>query len=617
MEGIVLGVAFFGITKALICNKLATGLTFIGLTWIILLVFETLREGYLRPHPNFFIIYVPLQLMGLLLMRAAILLAYFQRLLKGPKLLWLKLSVIILLFIPHIVFTILLTNAVRCTEFIPQCTTPPPFETITLFDIIFNVSYLSIVLLADISFMVIFTHHLFAAHGGVKALIYRPFVYHVFLQCLIVIFIGLDIFRLSLLNIANIGNAIAPLNFYPDTFLILSLLDYGVGYGNMVKLSTQDKTPEQLEMMTIEKSNIELTKDSILKYLHHSFRNNIQRFSFHLQSFKQSMEGDTFNENLRKLNAFENIILYFSTLVDDVQTLDIIQSHKFIELKTSVFDIVILISEEFYTLRKSENEQLLTKIILELPESCFIIEDKGRLRQFLNLIYDNFVESDESLLVTLTVEDSVFTTSIRTVPGMCKMEKLIKRVALDDLDDFFLVSFQILDSIVEAMAGTIEVNDEENLVTFQIQLIEAAVINVNLDDDDSSSTKKRSIHRVLIVDDSLVNRKLMRKMISTSLEEGVIIEEAENGQEAIDKLEKMEAEDQLCELVLLDVMMPIMDGKEACRIIKEKWKERLKVVVLTANEQETLEDVPYDDYMQKPCRRPEVEAVLKRHFSQK
>lgn len=82
--------------------------------------------------------------------------------------------------------------------------------------------------------------------------------------------------------------------------------------------------------------------------------------------------------------------------------------------------------------------------------------------------------------------------------------------------------------------------------------------------------------KILIVDDSELNRELLASMLEDEYE----IYQVENGKKAIDILEKSREE---FKLVLLDMNMPVMDGYEALSIMKRrKWLDRLPVIVISA-----------------------------------
>jgi len=80
--------------------------------------------------------------------------------------------------------------------------------------------------------------------------------------------------------------------------------------------------------------------------------------------------------------------------------------------------------------------------------------------------------------------------------------------------------------------------------------------------------------RVLIADDRLSSRNGLKALLVTQL--GIeIVGEAADGREAVQLIEQCRPD-----VVLMDVRMPVMDGLEATRIIKDRWSE-VKVIVLT------------------------------------
>lgn len=88
--------------------------------------------------------------------------------------------------------------------------------------------------------------------------------------------------------------------------------------------------------------------------------------------------------------------------------------------------------------------------------------------------------------------------------------------------------------------------------------------------------------KVLIVDDQALIREGLNMMLS--LYDGIeIVGEALNGQEAIGIIEEREVD-----LILMDIRMPVMDGVEATRIIKENFPH-IKIIILTTfNEDEYI-----------------------------
>ena len=100
---------------------------------------------------------------------------------------------------------------------------------------------------------------------------------------------------------------------------------------------------------------------------------------------------------------------------------------------------------------------------------------------------------------------------------------------------------------------------------------------------------------ILIADDECRIRKLVKDFLS---KEGITTLEAENGKEALQILEK----NREISLVILDVMMPEMDGFEVCRELRKS--SSVPVLMLTAKGEENDElqgfDCGADDYVSKP-----------------
>ena len=117
--------------------------------------------------------------------------------------------------------------------------------------------------------------------------------------------------------------------------------------------------------------------------------------------------------------------------------------------------------------------------------------------------------------------------------------------------------------------------------------------------------------KILVVDDESRMRKLVNDFLSRKNYEVI---EAGDGEEAIDKFYA----DKDIALVILDVMMPRMDGWQVCREIRESSK--VPIIMLTARSEERDElqgfDLGVDEYISKPFSPKilvaRVEAILRR-----
>jgi DNA-binding response OmpR family regulator len=122
------------------------------------------------------------------------------------------------------------------------------------------------------------------------------------------------------------------------------------------------------------------------------------------------------------------------------------------------------------------------------------------------------------------------------------------------------------------------------------------------------------VHNILIVDDIAKNIQVLGSILA---KEGYAISFATGGKQA---LEMVETENY--DLILLDIMMPEMDGFEVCRRIKQmSAKKNIPVIYLTARtqKQDVVEGLSSGavDYITKPFNSAELKARVKTHLQLK
>lgn len=117
--------------------------------------------------------------------------------------------------------------------------------------------------------------------------------------------------------------------------------------------------------------------------------------------------------------------------------------------------------------------------------------------------------------------------------------------------------------------------------------------------------------KILVVDDESRMRKLVKDFL---VREGYEVLEAGDGMEAMDLF----YEDKDIALIILDVMMPKMDGWQVCREIRETSKTPIIMLTARAEERDELQgfDLGVDEYISKPFSPKilvaRVEAILRR-----
>ena len=119
----------------------------------------------------------------------------------------------------------------------------------------------------------------------------------------------------------------------------------------------------------------------------------------------------------------------------------------------------------------------------------------------------------------------------------------------------------------------------------------------------------KNSHTILIVEDKAINRRILNKLLSETYE----IKEASNGREALDILEKEEGQ---ISAILLDLIMPVMDGFEFLEYIKEnKENFNIPIVVMTQKDDTATEikalSLGVMDFLSKPYNSVIIKQRLK------
>lgn len=110
--------------------------------------------------------------------------------------------------------------------------------------------------------------------------------------------------------------------------------------------------------------------------------------------------------------------------------------------------------------------------------------------------------------------------------------------------------------------------------------------------------------KVLVVDDDFINRKLLQTLLKKNPSVTEILE-AENGSDALDKLKK----ETNVNLILLDIMMPLVDGIEFLKIFRSDMSNaHIPVIVLSTDDTRKTEvfDNGANDFMRKPIKEEKL-----------
>ena len=178
----------------------------------------------------------------------------------------------------------------------------------------------------------------------------------------------------------------------------------------------------------------------------------------------------------------------------------------------------------------------------------------------------------------------------------------------------------ITKQLVKLMNGHIELNSElgrGSCFSFEIEAEPCATPDISQNPvktaTDPGMLAGLAGRRLLLVEDNAINRQIVLAYLRRV--EGLIIEVAENGQEAVDRFRQA-----TYDLILMDLQMPIMDGYEATRLIRE-LDQQVPIIALTANAFQ--EDVAMtlaagmNEHLIKPLDLAQLRAVLMKYLRPK
>jgi len=393
---------------------------------------------------------------------------------------------------------------------------------------------------------------------------------------------------------------------------------------------------KRVEQQAEELKEIDATKSRFFANISHELRTPITLIQGPIQSVlnRQKLTSQDFALLTKAKQNTQKLI----ELVSEILDLTKLDAHKLVLEETTIVFCTFLRSviSNFESIANVQETELL--FISEIPTSLKIEVDKNKLEKILNNLLSNafkFTAKNGKVIVhiqdlgkamQISVKDNGRGISTEDVPNVFNrfFQSSSNKKAEGGLGIGLALSMEFVKLMKGNMWAESQINEIETGSTFYLQFPKKEIIKmitteeqliindekkvitppISLIENTPADVKEETI---LIVEDNFDLRDYLTYILSPYYN----IITAENGQEGLEKLPTAN-----CQLILSDVMMPIMDGFEFLKKVKahDKWRG-LPFIMLTARAEIPTRlnalRIGVDDYLLKPFDEEELLVRVK------
>lgn len=339
---------------------------------------------------------------------------------------------------------------------------------------------------------------------------------------------------------------------------------------------------------------------------------------------------DSMKEDLDDIVSASKTLL---EIVGNIMDINKIESNK-----VEITEVSYNLKKEIETLARVEQTRIGDKPIdyrINIADDIpyHLIGDKAHVKQVVNNLLSNAIKYTEKGFVELNVkcinkqDTCLLIISVRDSGRGIKAEdinKLFTKFERLDIErnttaEGTGLGLAITKRLVELMGGTINVESryKEGSI-FMVQLPQKIDHKVRPSEEENSEllTKKSidlSGKKILIVDDNKLNIKVARRALDGF---NIEMDECYNGLECIDKIKNGNQYD----IILMDIMMPVMSGEHALRELKKIEGFSIPVIAVTADaisgSEEKYKQEGFIDYISKPFTKDQIKEKLDKILGQ-
>ncbi len=349
--------------------------------------------------------------------------------------------------------------------------------------------------------------------------------------------------------------------------------------------------------------------------LSHDLRTPLNGILGYSDLAKKENDPIKIKDYVEKIDESSKILLKF---IDNLFTMSIIESGK-LEIKSEEINLDNLL-QEISDKYQTQCQELNTTINLDTSKviNHNVMIDKKIISQIISQLVENslnFIKED-NINISIEQENKHYKFIIEN-KGLDISEEQLKHIfdmnawTKSNVEEATSIygaglAMMVIKAYVDEMGGNIKIESNNGIIKAIIEFDLEIVDNKN---EEQVINTQRNL-KLLVVDDNEINREIAQLMLTSV---GYQVNLAENGKEAVDILLNKEVGSY--DVVLMDVQMPVMNGYEATKAIRESGNEELAkipVIAMTANayqeDYNNAINAGMDGYVTKPI---DIEMINK------